>query len=242
MADAYEVNVAAHNSSGPLSTVISGHFCSVVPNLRTMEIDMDEVPWRPKLLTNPYRVENGEFILPSGPGWGTDIDEDVARAHAIASKDSDRRLGGVADGAAWLAKIGSPISRISMPSFDSMSALSRGSSRKAECCRSSSPSTRPAPPVTNATWRPGRGAISRTRAGRELEQRNLDAALGERAQRLDRQAVLVGLLPVEILRPHHDRLVVARLRIFELALIDVLPDRLEAVLVAALTRRRSPLR
>ena len=86
MADAFEVNVAAHNSSGPLSTVISGHFCAVVPNLRMMEIDMDEVPWRPKLLTNPYRVENGEFILPSGPGWGTDIDEDVARAHAVAVK------------------------------------------------------------------------------------------------------------------------------------------------------------
>jgi galactonate dehydratase len=83
MADAYEVNVAAHNSSGPLSTVISGHFCSVVPNLRTMEIDMDEVPWRPQLLTNPYRVENGEFLLPPGPGWGTDIDEDVAREHAV---------------------------------------------------------------------------------------------------------------------------------------------------------------
>ncbi len=86
MADAFEVNVAAHNSSGPLSTVISGHFCAVVPNLRMMEIDMDEVPWRPKLLTNPYRLENGEFILPSGPGWGTDIDEDVARAHAVAVK------------------------------------------------------------------------------------------------------------------------------------------------------------
>ena len=70
MADSYEVNVAAHNSSGPLSTVISGHFCSVVPNLRMMEIDMDEVPWRPKLLTNPYRVENGEFVLPSGRGGG----------------------------------------------------------------------------------------------------------------------------------------------------------------------------
>lgn len=85
MADAYEVNVAAHNSSGPLSTVISGHFCAIVPNLRTMEIDMDEVPWRPRLLTNPYRVENGEFVLPSGSGWGTDIDEDVARAHAVKS-------------------------------------------------------------------------------------------------------------------------------------------------------------
>jgi L-alanine-DL-glutamate epimerase-like enolase superfamily enzyme len=57
----------------------------VVPNLRIMEIDIDEVPWRPKLLTNPYRVEGGEFILPSGPGWGTDINEEVARAHAVAA-------------------------------------------------------------------------------------------------------------------------------------------------------------
>jgi L-alanine-DL-glutamate epimerase-like enolase superfamily enzyme len=85
MADACEVNVSSHNSSGPLSTVISGHFCSVVPNLRMMEIDLDEVPWRPKLLTNPYRIEDGAFVLPAGPGWGTDIDEDVARAHAVAT-------------------------------------------------------------------------------------------------------------------------------------------------------------
>ena len=47
---------------------------------------MDEVPWRPKLLTNPYSVENGEFMLPSGPGWGTEIDEDVARAHAVSAR------------------------------------------------------------------------------------------------------------------------------------------------------------
>lgn len=81
LADTYEVNVAAHNSSGPLSTVISGHFCAVVPNLRIMELDVDEVPWRPALLTNPYRVEDGMFVLPEGPGWGTGIDESVARAH-----------------------------------------------------------------------------------------------------------------------------------------------------------------
>lgn len=81
MADGYDVNVAAHNSSGPLSTVISAHFSAMVPNLKIMELDVDEVPWRPKLLTNPYQVEAGEFLLPTGAGWGTDIDEDVARAH-----------------------------------------------------------------------------------------------------------------------------------------------------------------
>ena len=81
MADAYEVNVASHNFSGPLSAVISAHFASVVPNFRIMEFDVDEVPWKPKLLTNPATIENGMFVPPAGPGWGTDIDEAVVRAH-----------------------------------------------------------------------------------------------------------------------------------------------------------------
>jgi L-alanine-DL-glutamate epimerase-like enolase superfamily enzyme len=60
---------------------MSGHFCAVVPNFRIMEFDIDEVPWKRKLLTNPYGIENGELILPSGPGWGTDVNEAELRAH-----------------------------------------------------------------------------------------------------------------------------------------------------------------
>jgi L-alanine-DL-glutamate epimerase-like enolase superfamily enzyme len=81
LADAYEINVASHNFSGPLSAVISAHFAAAVPNFRIMELDVDEVPWKPKLLTNPYRIENGAFVPPAGPGWGTEIDETVLRAH-----------------------------------------------------------------------------------------------------------------------------------------------------------------
>jgi len=81
MADAYEVNVAAHTFSGPLSAVIAAHFAAVVPNFRIMEFDVDEVPWKPKLLTKPYAVENGVFAPPAGPGWGTEVDEELLRAH-----------------------------------------------------------------------------------------------------------------------------------------------------------------
>src|SRR5882762_5779093 len=79
MADAYEVNVASHYFAGPLAAVITAHFAAVAPNLRIMEYDVDEVPWKPKLLTKPPVIENGEFILPTGPGWGTDVDEDMLR-------------------------------------------------------------------------------------------------------------------------------------------------------------------
>jgi len=81
MADAYEVNVASHNFSGPLSAVISAHFAAAIPNFRIMELDVDEVPWKPKLLTRAPVIENGTFVSPGGPGWGTEIDEEVLRAH-----------------------------------------------------------------------------------------------------------------------------------------------------------------
>ena len=81
MADAYEVNVASHNFNGPLANIMSAHFCAAIPNFRIMEFDVDEVPWKAKLLTKPYVIENGEFVLPTGPGWGTAVNEAVVRAH-----------------------------------------------------------------------------------------------------------------------------------------------------------------
>ena len=81
MADAYEVNVASHNFNGPLANIMSAHFCAAIPNFRIMEFDVDEVPWKTKLLTNPYVIENGELLLPTGAGWGTVVNEAVIRAH-----------------------------------------------------------------------------------------------------------------------------------------------------------------
>jgi L-alanine-DL-glutamate epimerase-like enolase superfamily enzyme len=26
-------------------------------------------------------IENGELLLPTGPGWGTEVDEEIVRAH-----------------------------------------------------------------------------------------------------------------------------------------------------------------
>src|SRR5262249_39544788 len=72
MAAACEVNVASQNFKGPLATVMSAHFCAAIPNSRIMEFDVDEVRWKSNLLTNPYVIENGELVLPAGPGWGTE--------------------------------------------------------------------------------------------------------------------------------------------------------------------------
>ena len=81
MAEVYEMNVAPHNFYGHLSSVISAHFCASVPNLRIMETDIDAVPWRDELVDFPPQIENGEFILPTRPGWGVNVNEAAVRAH-----------------------------------------------------------------------------------------------------------------------------------------------------------------
>ncbi|MBS0642416.1 MAG: mandelate racemase/muconate lactonizing enzyme family protein [Proteobacteria bacterium] len=81
MAEAYEVNVAPHNYYGHLCSAVSAHFCAVVPNFRVMEIDIDSVAWRDELFINAPVIENGELILPTGPGWGVEVNEEAVRAH-----------------------------------------------------------------------------------------------------------------------------------------------------------------
>ena len=81
MADVYEVNVAPHNFYGHLASAISAHFCAAVPNFRVMEIDIDSVPWRNEFVAEPPVIENGDFILPTAPGWGVEVDEAALRAH-----------------------------------------------------------------------------------------------------------------------------------------------------------------
>ena len=89
-ADAHEINVAPHNFYGHLSTCMSAHLCAAVPNFRIMEIDIDDVAWKDDLVTTPPVIEDGYLVLPDGPGWGTDINEDAVRAHPPAWKDGLR--------------------------------------------------------------------------------------------------------------------------------------------------------
>ncbi len=81
MAEAYEINVAPHNFYGHLSTLMSAHFCAALPNFRIMEIDIDDVPWKDELITRPPVIEDGHLVLPTGPGWGADLNEAAVRAH-----------------------------------------------------------------------------------------------------------------------------------------------------------------
>jgi L-alanine-DL-glutamate epimerase-like enolase superfamily enzyme len=81
LADSFEVDVAPHNFTGHLSTLMSAQFCAAIPNFRIMEIEVDDVPWKDDLVTAPPVIENGELVMPTAPGWGADVNEEAVRAH-----------------------------------------------------------------------------------------------------------------------------------------------------------------
>ena len=81
MADAYEVNVAPHNFYSPLATMMSMHLCAVAPNVRIMEMDVDQAPWVDDLVTVKPEVRDGYVHLPTGVGWGTEVNEAAVQAH-----------------------------------------------------------------------------------------------------------------------------------------------------------------
>jgi galactonate dehydratase len=81
LAETFEVNCAPHNYYSHLATFISAQWCAAIPNVRMLEIDVDDVPWREELTTRVPEIKNGVLTIPSGPGWGVDVNEDVLREH-----------------------------------------------------------------------------------------------------------------------------------------------------------------
>ena len=81
LANLHELNVTPHNYYSNLATFITAQFCASIPNLRIMEYDVDDVHWRDDLCTAVPVIHNGKMDVPTRPGWGTDINEEVLRGH-----------------------------------------------------------------------------------------------------------------------------------------------------------------
>ncbi len=83
VATARGVQVAPHNPSGPVATAASAQIAATLPVCRAVEIAWGEVPWRGDLLAPSERIEDGELVIPSGPGVGVTLDQDVLREHQV---------------------------------------------------------------------------------------------------------------------------------------------------------------
>ena len=81
LAEVYQFNLSPHNYYSHLSSFISAALCAVLPNVRIMESEVEDVGWKEALVTALPQIVDGHMITPTGPGWGADIVEEVARAH-----------------------------------------------------------------------------------------------------------------------------------------------------------------
>jgi len=82
LVEAHQLNVAPHNYYSHLATLMSAHLCASIPNVRIMEIDIDDVPWKDDLITEPLNISDGYLTVPDRPGWGADLNEAVIAEHA----------------------------------------------------------------------------------------------------------------------------------------------------------------
>lgn len=81
LAEVYQTNIAPHNYYSHLASNISASLCAVLPNVRIMEIDIDDVPWKDDLVTDPPEIVDGYMTVPTKPGWGTDLNEAEVAKH-----------------------------------------------------------------------------------------------------------------------------------------------------------------
>ncbi|MDA0349709.1 MAG: galactonate dehydratase, partial [Verrucomicrobia bacterium] len=77
MAETYYVTLAPHNSNGPISTIASLHLDMMINNCFMQELILRFFDRYNEVLTNPIVVEDGYGTPPAGPGWGTDLREDI---------------------------------------------------------------------------------------------------------------------------------------------------------------------
>ncbi len=62
-----------------------------IRNARIMEMDIDDVAWKDPLVTHPPKIVDGHMLIPTAPGWGTEINERALAEH-------------VRDGARWFSR------------------------------------------------------------------------------------------------------------------------------------------
>ena len=75
-AETYSIRLAPHNPNGPVSTAASVQVCAATPNFAILESIQSE-PWHDRVQTEKLEFASGYMELPTRPGLGVDLDEEV---------------------------------------------------------------------------------------------------------------------------------------------------------------------
>jgi galactonate dehydratase len=87
-AESYSIMAAPHNVGGIITTVASLHLLFGLRNAKVLEHFNDFVDADIKQCGAPYpEVVDGHFTLPTGPGWGVEIDEEYLASAILETDD-----------------------------------------------------------------------------------------------------------------------------------------------------------
>lgn len=81
MAENYYIATAAHNPASPLGTIASAHAAASMRNFRIHELAKYIDWWQDLVVHEGPIFENGYLTIQDKPGYGVEINPDVARAH-----------------------------------------------------------------------------------------------------------------------------------------------------------------
>ena len=80
------IGVCPHNPMGPIAGVVGLHFGAATPNFVILEESSGAVPWYDDVVTTPIERVDGYWQIPTKPGLGVEINEEVARQHPFVQE------------------------------------------------------------------------------------------------------------------------------------------------------------
>jgi 2-dehydro-3-deoxyphosphogalactonate aldolase len=87
MAETFYAQIAPHLYCGPVEGAANIQLSACSPNFLILESIETWSGFHARILKTPMRWEDGYVIVPSEPGLGIELNEDVARAHPYIGKD-----------------------------------------------------------------------------------------------------------------------------------------------------------
>lgn len=81
MAEPHHIQIAPHCYCGPLVAAANMHVAAASPNFLILEAIRKFDGFYADILTTPIAFDNGYAVMSDEPGLGTELDEEIARAH-----------------------------------------------------------------------------------------------------------------------------------------------------------------
>jgi L-alanine-DL-glutamate epimerase-like enolase superfamily enzyme len=67
--------------------IASAHLTAAIDGAHWLETDANDNPLYTRVFAPAIRIENGELVMPTGPGLGVELDEDCVRRHAVRPEE-----------------------------------------------------------------------------------------------------------------------------------------------------------